>query len=280
MEQGRPHRGAHSSTAGDVAVSENEEISLFSGEWRFLSNFYVKPFFFEGELWTTAEHAYQASKTESKAERAIIRGDASPSAAKRVGQSVTLRKNWSDELAQEYMFRILMQKFSDDELAAKLVATRGRTLIEGNTWHDNRWGVCTCGKCSGGQNWLGGLLMRIRDEYLVPKMSIDERWPLHAKLKALDPGRPDNQVVGDFIEWLSENDFVIAKQMEGSMSVVLTGTDSEGNEERLVESIDHAYFPVNRSITTWIAEFFEIDEQGLSKEKDEMLRRIREELNG
>ena len=38
-------------------------------------------------------------------------------------------------------------------------------LIEGNTWHDNYWGVCSCSKCNGrGKNRLGKLLMKVREE--------------------------------------------------------------------------------------------------------------------
>lgn len=34
------------------------------------------------------------------------------------------------------------------------------------SWHDNFWGNCTCVKCENieGQNWLGKLLMKVRDE--------------------------------------------------------------------------------------------------------------------
>ena len=51
------------------------------------------------------------------------------------------------------------------ELREKLKATGDATLIEGNHWHDNRWGKCTCDKCQNkeGQNWLGKILMEIRE---------------------------------------------------------------------------------------------------------------------
>ena len=60
---------------------------------------------------------------------------------------------------------ILIAKFSVPELREKLKATGDATLIEGNHWHDNRWGKCTCEKCQSkeAQNWLGKILMEIRD---------------------------------------------------------------------------------------------------------------------
>ena len=43
------------------------------------------------------------------------------------------------------MADILTAKFTyNPELADKLVATTGRLLVEGNTWHDQTWGNCTC----------------------------------------------------------------------------------------------------------------------------------------
>ena len=39
-------------------------------------------------------------------------------------------------------------------------------LIEGNTWHDNYWGDCSCNRCKSksGENMLGILLMELRDK--------------------------------------------------------------------------------------------------------------------
>ena len=47
------------------------------------------------------------------------------------------------------------------------VGSRIWELIEGNTWSDNFWGDCHCPKCRGikGENNLGKLLMKIREDY-------------------------------------------------------------------------------------------------------------------
>ena len=63
----------------------------------------------------------------------------------------------------------MKQKFNWPELRTKLLATGNRVLVEGNYWHDNFWGECTCEKCKATQkaeNWLGKLLMERRD--LIP----------------------------------------------------------------------------------------------------------------
>ena len=64
------------------------------------------------------------------------------------------------------MREALRKKFSDPELKAKLLATGDQLLEEGNTWHDNFWGVCHCIRCQDvmAHNHLGKLLMELRSE--------------------------------------------------------------------------------------------------------------------
>ena len=63
------------------------------------------------------------------------------------------------------MRKFLCKKFAIPELRQKLLDTGDAYLIEGTTWHDNYWGICTCDRCGGrGQNKLGQLLMEIRKE--------------------------------------------------------------------------------------------------------------------
>jgi len=58
------------------------------------------------------------------------------------------------------MTDLVRQKFSNPQLAKQLLDTKDFELIEGNTWGDTFWGVCS-GK---GQNNLGKILMQIRNE--------------------------------------------------------------------------------------------------------------------
>ena len=65
------------------------------------------------------------------------------------------------------MDEVLIAKFTQNpSLKEQLLDTGDVELIEGNTWHDNYWGNCTCSKCSGiiGRNQLGKTLMNIREE--------------------------------------------------------------------------------------------------------------------
>ena len=140
-------------------------INDFNGEYRFLSNFYQCDFEFEGLTYHNAEAAFQAQKCASEAEKIKYTQVKSPVTAKRMGKKEPgFPPNW-DEICHGIMKNILTAKFSNPELRAKLKATGDKVLIEGNTWHDNRWGDCSCPKCANkeGQNWLGIILMEIRD---------------------------------------------------------------------------------------------------------------------
>ena len=142
-----------------------EIINDFSGEYRFLSNFYQYDFEFKGLTYHNAEAAFQAQKCASEEEKIKYTEVKNPVVAKRMGKKEPgFPSNW-DEICYGIMKEILIAKFSNPELLAKLKATGSATLIEGNHWHDNRWGHCTCERCSKkeGQNWLGKILMEIRD---------------------------------------------------------------------------------------------------------------------
>lgn len=67
---------------------------------------------------------------------------------------------------------LLWQKFNQEPFKTKLLQTGSETIIEGNWWHDNFWGICQCKKCEyiEGENNLGFLLMHIRTELVQPSL--------------------------------------------------------------------------------------------------------------
>ena len=137
------------------------KIEEFQGEYRFLSNFGDCPngVKFEGIKYPTAEHAYQAAKTNNITDRFGISRLESPGKAKRAGSTVLLRPDW-DKIKVHIMRQIVTAKFMQNpDLMAKLLSTKDAELIEGNRWGDTFWGVCN-GK---GENLLGKILMNIRD---------------------------------------------------------------------------------------------------------------------
>jgi ribA/ribD-fused uncharacterized protein len=121
---------------------------------------------FDGEWYTSVEHAYQAAKTLVHSERRDICLAPTPGKAKRLGKKVTLRPDW-EAVKLQVMDAMLRQKFRrGSEMAEKLRATGDQLIVEGNRWHDNFWGICACPSCVNrdGYNHLGNLLMKIRKE--------------------------------------------------------------------------------------------------------------------
>lgn len=136
------------------------KIVSFTGEHRFLSNFYKAKVRYEGIVYPTAEHAFQAAKSTDRIVRLTVGNLPTPSEAKRYGRrKVTLRPNW-DGIKVGIMRDVLRAKFSAPHLAKQLLETGDAELIEQNDWGDKYWGKVG----NQGENWLGRVLMEIRQE--------------------------------------------------------------------------------------------------------------------
>ena len=137
-------------------------IDDFRGQYAFLSNFSFSLIERRGIRYMTVEHAFQAAKTRSRAEKQMIAALRKAREAKEVGNAVQLRPDW-EKVKVKIMRNIVRQKFSQTPaLIHRLIATYPARLVEGNTWNDTFWGVCR-GK---GKNWLGIILMEIREELM------------------------------------------------------------------------------------------------------------------
>jgi len=148
-----------------VQIQNSYTIANFDGKYAWLSNFAESPIEYEGIQYPTVEHAFQAAKTFDGDKRAAIAELETPGKAKRAGRNLQLRTDW-EVVKMPIMFELLLLKFADPVLKASLLETGDCLLIEGNNWHDNIWGVCTCDNCKcTGKNTLGTLLMAIRHLY-------------------------------------------------------------------------------------------------------------------
>lgn len=146
-----------------------EPIRLFRGEWHFLSNFHPCVVVHDGTTYPSAENAYQAAKCAEDIHKPLFI-HVNAAEAKKLGRKVPMRPDWED-VKLDVMRQVVRAKFLNDGLQAMLLATGDAELIEGNWWHDNFWGNCECDRCDNapkgptvGQNWLGRILMEVRDE--------------------------------------------------------------------------------------------------------------------
>lgn len=150
-------------------------INKFEGRFRFLSNFYPCKIEHKGIKYPSVEHFYVAMKvTEMQLIdgiyytaadfREMISRISNPGDVKKIGSRVKIRRDWDDKKL-EFMNWAVREKFKDETLAEMLISTGDQEIIEGNWWHDNFYGSCSCSKCGNkGSNNLGKLLMIVRDE--------------------------------------------------------------------------------------------------------------------
>jgi len=136
-------------------------INSFRGKHSFLSNFYYSPITYEGIFYPTAEHMFQAMKTNDNTIRKYIANLTTPSQAKTFGHKILLREDW-EKFKVNAMKIVLKNKFHVYELREMLLETKDEKLVEGNTWNDIFWGIDI--KTGKGENNLGKLLMEVRSE--------------------------------------------------------------------------------------------------------------------
>ena len=150
-----------------------ERITEFKGDWEVFSNFSHHPVMLDGVYYSTAEHAYQSRKCVYVRDLRAIMDCSTPAQAKRLGGKILMAEDF-EEKKVGYMYEIIRAKFYygyDKELWPlwwTLTTTDDAELVEGNVWHDNFWGQCSCSHClnfnTTGQNMLGKILMKVRGE--------------------------------------------------------------------------------------------------------------------
>lgn len=139
-------------------------ISSFRANYYFLSNFYPCSVRYNDITFPSVEHAFQAAKSNDPYYQQRVAGAKDARTAKAMGRQCQLRSDW-EQVKTSIMVGLLEQKFAPgSDLATALIDTSPSILLEGNTWHDNYWGSCTCRDCKymPGQNMLGKLLMARR----------------------------------------------------------------------------------------------------------------------
>jgi ribA/ribD-fused uncharacterized protein len=139
------------------------------------SNLYRRPVEFEGEVFATSEHAYQAGKARKPEVRKWLMEAPSPSLLAMAAHGLyywDVAPGWS-KFKFDRMRKVLATKYTQhQDLRALLLSTGDATLVESATVDNevNRlWG-----EVNGiGQNMLGNMLMDLRTELRSPTEQMD-----------------------------------------------------------------------------------------------------------
>lgn len=129
------------------------------------SNFSPHPIQLDGLYWQTVEHYYQSQKfigTEHEELVQVIREVPTPMEAAALGRdrSRKLRPDW-EQVKQPLMWQAVLTKFLTHTDIQAILLNTGEELIVEDSPTDYYWG---CGQDKTGQNQLGKILMKVRQE--------------------------------------------------------------------------------------------------------------------
>lgn len=145
-------------------------ISHFRKEYNWLSNFAPATIEYGNMVFSSVELFYIAMKTKDEMMRWNISLVDSSEAGKfkKISKTWELREDW-DKIKLEVMEFGLRQKFHQEPFKSKLIETGNQNIVEGNYWNDEFWGVNLKVNPNVGENHLGRLIMKIRDELCQKK---------------------------------------------------------------------------------------------------------------
>lgn len=136
----------------------NDPILGFTGEYRWLSNFWrlEYPIEVNGYKFYTTENLYQAFKC-AKIDDFPYFVDITPGEAKKLGRTIEIIDGW-DSMKLDVMKELQIIKYTQPKFRDLLIQTGDRYIEETNNWNDVFYGVCN----GIGENHLGKIIMDIR----------------------------------------------------------------------------------------------------------------------
>jgi len=138
---------------------ENKKIEFYEGEYYLLSNFSAHQVEYNGEIYPTAEHAYQAEKFNNPQMKKKIKEAPSAYLAREYGQAMEGRRENVDKVA--VMKEIMRAKLLQHDDVREMLKSTGDAIIEKNHPDDFFWGT---GLDGNGQNFMGRIWMELRKE--------------------------------------------------------------------------------------------------------------------
>jgi len=121
------------------------------------------PIFLKGKFWPSSEHYYQAQKYAGTEYEEAVRLVGTPREAADLGRDTTkpLRPDW-EQVKNDIMREAVRAKFSQYKTLQKVLLDTGDAELIEHTTKDTYWAD---GGDGSGENWLGKILMEIREEF-------------------------------------------------------------------------------------------------------------------
>ena len=147
-----------------LAEGMHDAVGFYPREFYVLDNFSAFAIRYNGELYPTAEHLYQAQKfiNDHPEIAELIRTAPSPHEAKMLaGQNLKYRRPDWDELKLHIMEDILRAKLQQHAYCRKKLLETGDAPLVEDSPSDSFWGI---GSDRKGENYLGKIWMLLRNE--------------------------------------------------------------------------------------------------------------------
>lgn len=195
--------------------SEQTEVRFYRASekpYGAFSNLYRREIEFEGEKFTTSEHAYQAGKARKPEVRKWLMEAPSPALLAMAAHGLyvwDINSDWS-KIKFDRMKRVLLAKFTQHEDLKQLLLSTGTARLVESATVDNAvnrlWGEVN----GVGKNKLGELLMEVRAELAVvavpakPKRKVEPKVAPNSRTtkrsaSVHDQGHPTRRVETDSV---------------------------------------------------------------------------------
>ena len=138
-------------------------LIAFRGPYRFLANDSWCKVIFDGVEYPSVTHAFQSAQTLDKNKREEIRKTLRFKNVRRIGAVAPTRFDWS-KIQLAVLEDLLRQKFAQPKFRKVLLDTKDYKLINGDHRGETFYGMIYTGNKWLGENHLGKLLMKIREE--------------------------------------------------------------------------------------------------------------------
>lgn len=152
------HSRVNQPQAADPVFFYPKEFYVFDN----FSSFQVE---YDGYLWPTSEHAYQAAKFKDSSIETyeqIKKARSAHDAQKVANENKELQRSDWDLVKKDIMKEILRNKINQHPYVLKKLLQTGTRIIIEDSWRDSNWGW---GPNKDGKNLLGKIWMELRDEF-------------------------------------------------------------------------------------------------------------------
>ncbi len=143
----------------------NDPVFFYPKEFYVFDNFSSFQVDYDGYLWPTSEHAYQAAifkNTSNEVVNKIKNARSAHDAQKIALENKSLQpENWN-KVEGKIMKEILRHKINQHPYVLKKLLQSGNREIIEDSWRDSNWGW---GHNKTGRNKLGRIWMELRKEY-------------------------------------------------------------------------------------------------------------------